>query len=160
MEPIEFIGPALRLTFLVDKRINELLKTHLHVGLSSIKMLFLLKEHPRAHNSFIAKAWGMTDAAVSRQMNILVRKKMVTVQQVPGLGRVRSYVMTKEGLQCTRKAQQIIKTELSVLFAPMTERNKKQFVTSVSQALACVSAAGYGDSLLFLKRKSSLLKHT
>jgi DNA-binding MarR family transcriptional regulator len=157
MMPIQFIGPALRLVFLIEKRINEVLKGVFTIGLSAFKILFLLRGNHAISQNNIAKSWGMTEAAVSRQIQILLKHRYIQPVKTAARGRSKSYELSASGKSITNKAHTTIDVELNSVFGKMTTADRKRFAQCMMQAISCMKDAGLADDP-FLSQKKFITK--
>jgi DNA-binding MarR family transcriptional regulator len=64
--------------FLMDKLEDKLLQEHLHMTFSQFRVLIGIDHNSAVCQKDIANHWQMTEAAVSRQIDILIEKGLVS----------------------------------------------------------------------------------
>jgi DNA-binding MarR family transcriptional regulator len=83
--------------FLLDKMTDQILQDQLGLGFSQFLVMMALAKQPRVPQKHVAKALDQTQAAVSRQIDILVDLGLVSRDMNPDSRREYVLSLTKRG---------------------------------------------------------------
>lgn len=128
-----------KVVFCMDKIADTLLQEKLELTFSLYKVLLVI-DHKTVSQHEIAVYWEMTEAAVSRQVDLLISKKWVTKQENPENRRAHMLTLTAKGNQMLTQATQLLDTEYEKLFAEVSKQERKILLTSFHKLLSVVCA--------------------
>lgn len=92
---------------ILDKRYNTELESQLGIGVSQLKILHVLEQHPFSLQLFIARFLGQSESAVSRQVQALHETGYIKREKNPHDGRQRIICLTKAGSVILRESARI-----------------------------------------------------
>jgi len=142
---ISFVEPLLISAMVIDRHIDSLIKNHTDHGLSQIKILIALEKaymsrrEERCSQSNIAQAWGVSEAAISRQADVLEEAGLVKRKVDKDEQRRSILKLTPKGKRLVNKISGIIEKELARLFKPLSETGKKQLANHLKKVLHALS---------------------
>jgi len=97
-----------RLAFLFEKKADEQLHSELNIGFAQYKVLEAINQNALTKQNTVAKLLDQTEASVSRQIAILRRKGLISVQNVMGNKRAKELLLTHVGEEICHQAEQIL----------------------------------------------------
>jgi DNA-binding MarR family transcriptional regulator len=134
--------------FLLDKIADQILQKRMNLGFSQFLVMMTLADQPHAPQKFIAAALDQTQAAVSRQIELLVRKGLVV--RARKLDNKREYILSLTKLG--EKTYNICSLEVNAKFEKLFQIWSKHEKNIVLGAL---------DKLIFeLRGKGQVPKKT
>lgn len=86
-----------KLGFLLNKAADTSLQSQVHFGLSQFRILIMLKQDSNCSQIHIADMLDQTEAAVSRQINLMVQEGLVARITKPSNRRERILSLTDKG---------------------------------------------------------------
>lgn len=86
-----------KLGFLLDKAADTCLQSHVQFGLSQFRILAMLKQDTNCSQIHIAQLLDQTEAAISRQINLMVKEGLVMRVTKPSNRRERILSLTDSG---------------------------------------------------------------
>lgn len=93
--------------FLMDKLVDRMLLGSLDLTLAQFLILMAIRRSDKVSQKKIANFWEMTEAAVSRQIELLVGKKLVLRKENLKNRREHILSLTKEGVGLITKALKV-----------------------------------------------------
>ena len=132
----EVVQPVFRFVSSIRKTNDHLLTTHLGLTLSQFKILSALKRAPRTSQRTLADFWMMTEASISRQVEILAKKKMITAAHNPETRREHLLKLTAEGEKALLKADRLIDVALERTFQSIGAKERKEFSVLTNRFLS------------------------
>lgn len=127
-----------KLGFLFDRIAAQTLEEKLEIPFAQFKLLMVLRRHGAVAQKAIARFHGMTEAAISRQVEPLRRQKLVTTRVNPDNRRVHLLTLTDRGKAQTDKALRLLDEKFTVLFRVLKPREKAQFTATIDRLLAAI----------------------
>lgn len=127
-----------KVVFLIDKITDKTLNKQIGVTHSQIMMMHAIKHRGEVSQRDIAKYWEMTDAAVSRQVEILSTKGFIRLWQNPENRREHILALTSVGQNELAKAFKILDTTFENVFSVISEEEKENLIQSLDKLLASV----------------------
>jgi DNA-binding MarR family transcriptional regulator len=116
-----------KFVFLFDRIVDQRLRKTLDVSLSQFRMLWAVHNHQlKASQSQIAAFHDVSRAAVSRQVDILVKRGLIERGGHPLSKRKYMVGLTPRGRTLFRKALAITEAELKKHLRPLGRRNLEQ----------------------------------
>jgi len=110
------MGPANNLNYLIQhiaavqtRQTDQLLADKLDIRLSQYRILMVLEWNPRVEQKVIANALGQSEASISRQTKVLIKKGLLEVKPDPKDKRSRISMPTPKGMQTTEEATNLLK---------------------------------------------------
>lgn len=110
-----------KLGFLLDKASDVCLQSHVHVGLSQFKILAMLHQDSNCSQNHIADLLDQTEAAISRQINLMVKDGLVVRVTKPTNRRERMLNLTETGQQRLEDGWQALIEVQEQMFEGMSE---------------------------------------
>ena len=119
------VQAAFKFVFVMQKIADRVLKEKKAISSSQFRILMALKRHPDCPQKKIAEFWNMTEASVSRQIELLEKESFITKKQ--NFGNRRSVILT-----ITPKGEKMLQTSLGILgknsgrlFSDISEKERK-----------------------------------
>lgn len=131
-------------TSALSRQADEILHTHLGVGLSQVRILLYLQIHPNVKQKEIAEALGQTEASISRQIGIMHRQGLLRSRISPNNRRQRITTPTAKGLRAVERAKQLIQEDQSAIFESLSSRQYDELFETIN--LLHQNACGPGRS--------------
>lgn len=142
---VAFIEPLLASAMVIDRHIDSFIKEKTSYGLSRIKILLsidkaiLCKKAKRCSQAAVAQLWGVSEAAISRQVGILEHDKLITRGFDPLEKRRAILKLTAKGERLVIKSTALIDKELARIFRPVSDNMKKQLTQQLGKVLESLS---------------------
>lgn len=142
---VGFIEPLLVSAMVIERQIDSVIKNHTDYGLSQIKILIaiekmtLFKKQELAIQSTMAHLWGVSEAAISRQVTVLEEGGLIRRKTDPDERRKIMMRLTPKGKRLAHKISGIMDKELTRLFKPISESGKKQLDYQLKKVLQALS---------------------
>ena len=96
------------ITSLLTRDSDQILQEQLGIGYSQYKILRVLNAGAPVKQRFIADLLGQTEASISRQINLLVVKNLITKTVDPRNRRVRLIVITQKGHKIADASNEVL----------------------------------------------------
>jgi DNA-binding MarR family transcriptional regulator len=122
--------------FLLDKISDQLLQTHLNFGFSQFLVMMVLANQPKSSQKTITKSLDQTQAAVSRQVGILVRKKFVTRERNPKAKREYVLSLTELGKKNYKQGVDILNDNLKEIFGIWSKHEKSNMLVGLDKLMS------------------------
>ena len=97
-----------KLSFLLEKKIDDDLKEQLDIGFAQYKVLEAINQNSLARQNMVAEMLDQTEASISRQIKILEKKGLINVVKVMGNKRARELSLTRVGEDLVKQAEVLI----------------------------------------------------
>jgi DNA-binding MarR family transcriptional regulator len=143
------MGPTTNLSYLVQhlaavtgKQTEQMLQEQLGIGLSQYKILMVLEWNPRVQQKAIADSLGQTEASISRQIKLLQKRGLLSIQTDPRNKRKHIAAPTPVGMQLTEAATNIIRRSFGPEFASMGEDQLLQLIAGLQRLHRVVCRPG------------------
>lgn len=81
----------------------------------------------------IAEGWGVSEAAISRQINMLVKDKLITKGQDPEEMRRSVLGLTAKGKAFVSKTMRTVDKELAKIFRPVSKTGRNQLTANLNR---------------------------
>ncbi|MBI2611649.1 winged helix-turn-helix transcriptional regulator [Candidatus Gottesmanbacteria bacterium] len=124
-----------KLVFLIDKTTDKILNEQLQITHSQVIMMHAIKHRGEVSQTDIAKYWQITDAAVSRQVEILATKGFIKLWQNPQNRRENLLSLTGSGQNYLQKAFKLLDKTFSELFQVLSASERKILIESLDKLL-------------------------
>ena len=118
-------------TIKMDRVSDRLLYKKLGLTFSQFKIIIALKTKANATQSTIANFWNITEASVSRQLNLLIKKKIVTKTKSKTDQREYRLRLTTNGKSAVIKAVSLIDKTFEKILKPISENEKNNFIKTL-----------------------------
>ena len=113
MQPSNFLAYIINhVASVMAKQADQILQEQLDIGLSQFKILMVLQKNERVQQRFIADSLGQTEASISRQIQLLKDKDLLTSRRDPKNLRQHITVPTAKGLKLTQSAMTLLAKEM------------------------------------------------
>ncbi len=122
-------APALKLhrfAFLLERRTDQALQEKLGLSFSQCMILRSLKLNPECSQHCIAKCRDLTQAAVSRQVDALKKKKLIVRKENEKNRREHMLSMTAKGVEVLEEALRIMQKTFDAAFKPVPAADASQ----------------------------------
>jgi len=96
------------ITSLLTRDSDQILLEQLGVGYSQYKILRVLSRETAVKQKFIAGLLGQTEASISRQIDLLIDKRLVTKVKDKNNKRVRLIKLTEKGKKISEATTQVL----------------------------------------------------
>lgn len=117
------------LAFLLEKRADENLKEQFGLGFAQYKVLEAIGRNMHAKQNTIADMLDQTEASISRQVKILLRKRLIIVDTVMGNKRARELSLSEQGEEQLRLCREQIDIMQSRVFGGLSYQEQQFFNT-------------------------------
>ncbi|MBW3569268.1 MarR family transcriptional regulator [Candidatus Parcubacteria bacterium] len=125
VEDSDDIGTLLHLASAgLDKHSDEVLRERLGIGLSQFRVLLSLLYEDGQNQSSIAYNLSQTEASISRQIRLLMGKKLVEARPNPHSRRDKLIFITGKGMMLGQSALSILNNYHSPLFQDITAHDQ------------------------------------
>jgi len=143
------MGPTNSIVYLVQhlagvigKQAEQVLQEQLGIGLSQFKILMVLEWNPQVSQRTIARSLGQTEASISRQITILMKRGLLISRSDPGSRRKHVTAPTPLGMQATEAASNILRRSFGPEFSAMGDDQIMQLITGLQRLHAVVCRPG------------------
>lgn len=120
------------LSAVMSKQADQLLQEQLGIGLSQFKILTVLQKNANVQQRFISDCLGQTEASISRQIQLMQDKTLLTSNRDPKNLRKRVTKLTSKGTQLTEAAMQILSKNFGPEYMNMDEKQYKQLLANLN----------------------------
>lgn len=110
---------------LLARESDQILQERLGIGLSQYKILASVEHNERLQQRAIAVELGQTEASVSRQVKLLMKKGMLTVRANPANRREHFSELTAKGVRVTQAARQSLAGHYRLATAHLSPRQQE-----------------------------------
>lgn len=124
-----------KLVFLTDKIGDNLLQNRLQLTFSQFRILMAVEKTDDVCQRDIARYWDMTEAAVSRQIAILITKKFIARKENKKNRREYILTLTKQGTSQLEKACRILDIHFEAIYGVVTQIERKVLLESFDKLL-------------------------
>ena len=142
MNPNEVNRTLHRLVFFLDRVAESLLERHCGLTFSQFRMLMAIEKKGRVSQAEIAKFHGLTPAAVSRQIDILLEKKLIAKSKHSPTRREHVLQLTPAGQRQTADALAVLHDPFAKIFSSLSRAEQIKFSDIVAKLLNTISAQG------------------
>jgi DNA-binding MarR family transcriptional regulator len=144
---IAFIEPLLTSSMVLERHIDGCIREATPYGLTQFKILLSIQRCKKTgtkhiqgcSQSAIAQGWGVSEAAISRQIAILAKDKLITRSQNPDEMRQSIVSLTARGKSFVSKTMRMVDKELGRIFRPMSRTAKNQLASHLGKVLEALS---------------------
>src|SRR3989344_4117478 len=113
-----------KLVFLMDKLADRVLRDKLGLTFSQFKILMAI-DHRDACQKDVAKFWDMTEAAVSRQVDLLLQKKLIVKTENSGNRRQFLLKLTGVGDKLLTKSFKLVDDKYDEIYSHVDQKKRK-----------------------------------
>lgn len=128
--------------FLLDKMSDQILQHQLGLGFSQFLVMMTLAHQPNVPQKFVASALDQTQAAVSRQVDILVDLRLISRETNVESRREYVLCLTKLGEKMYRKGLKAIDERFDGLFNVWTKNQKSELLNALEQLIIEIKFKG------------------
>jgi DNA-binding MarR family transcriptional regulator len=125
------LQPIFGLTFAIRKISDEILHEEMNITLSQFRMLIATAECGEACQRTVADLCGITEASASRQIDILVKAKLLVKVKNPASKREFVLKLTPGGERTIEKAMRIMDKRFEELFGTVSQSERKKFADTI-----------------------------
>ncbi len=140
-----FVIALHKAVFAMDRSVDRLLAERFDLTFSQFFILRVLAKRSGTTQKAIAGARGLTEAAVSRSIDVLLEKKLVTRKVNPTNRREHMLVLTKDGTKLEWQARRAALGKIKSALKEFTESERKILVRAARKLH--VAFAPESDSL-------------
>ena len=130
-----------KVVFLLDKIADEVLEDKLGVTFSLFKILIAI-DHKTMSQREIADYWDMTEAAVSRQIELLLDKKLVEREENPDNRRQHVLKLSQTGRKMYDKGFKVLDEKTEEVFVVLDEREREVMTEGIHKLLKVICTKG------------------
>lgn len=124
--------------FVIDKTADSTLQTKVNLTLSQFMILMNVVQKPGLTQIEISNSLEVTQAAVSRQIDVLKNKNLITIKKNENNHREHLLFPTGYGNEVFTRSNQILHEAFDELYAVMDEREKENLEKSLDKLLSSV----------------------
>lgn len=142
---VAFIEPLLASAMVLERRIDACIREQTAYGLSQFKILVSIRRSAGTKNqgdcsqAAVAHVWGVSEAAISRQIALLAEDKLITRHFDPNEKRRVMLGLTAKGKTFLSKTMRSVDKELGRMFRPMSRTAKNQLAAHLRKVLDILS---------------------
>jgi len=122
-----------RLVFTMDKMAEDLLHKRFGLTFSQFRMLMGVEKGKLSCQAHIAQFFGLTPAAVSRQIDILAEKKLITARTNSKNRREHVIRLTVKGKHWTTEAIELLENQFNQFFNILNKNEQKSFAENIQK---------------------------
>ncbi len=132
------------LSFLLDKEVDHALTEQLDIGMSQLKVLYVLEKWPYSQQRSIARILGQDDSSISRLVQHLVERGLVARKPNPKDRRQHIIVMTSAGSALLTKARDVTKDchDIALTGLDTTQRQELRTMLELLHRRSCTPESG------------------
>jgi len=133
-----------KVVFLLDRVMHRALQAELDLTFSQFLILMAVKRHGHVSQRHVASFLMLTDAAVSRQIELAFSAKLIEKAENPDNRRESILSLTSKGKLLLERARDTLKTISDTYFSSLTHSEHEVVDTALTKLLAalCVDTAG------------------
>jgi len=124
-----------KVVFLMDKLADHALQETPEITFSQFRILIAIGRTNELTQKKIAEYWDMTEAAVSRQVENLQKKKLITIHENKHNRRQHLLRLTQAGRSRLEKAFETVEKAHEKLYRDLTKEEKKIFIDVLNKIL-------------------------
>ncbi len=124
------------LAFLFEKKADERLKESFGLGFAQYKVLEAIGRNTNAKQNTVAELLDQTEASISRQIRILSRKNLITVDMVMGNKRARELNLTEQGEEQLRLCHEQLEMIHARVFNGLSSEDVQYFEALFERLIA------------------------
>ncbi len=124
-----------KLSFLLDKLADRALQGELDLSFSQFRVLIAINRNSEVTQKKIACFWDMTQAAVSRQIELLIEKKLVAMHDNVRNRREHHLSLTAQGKDVLEKAYSLLDSQYEPIFKVISQDDRAVFEDIVHRLL-------------------------
>ena len=128
--------------FLLDKMSDQILQDQLGLGFSQFLVMMALAKQPKSPQKSVAASLDQTQAAVSRQIEILVRMKLVSRDRNPDTKREYVLSLTQLGQRRYREGLDQIDLRFDKLFQIWSKNEKSNLINALDKLVFEIRTKG------------------
>ncbi|HUD07323.1 MAG TPA: MarR family winged helix-turn-helix transcriptional regulator [Candidatus Saccharimonadales bacterium] len=113
---------------LLARDIDQILLEQLGIGNTQFKIMEVIYSNPKPKQKFIAFALGQTEAAISRQIRVLVKMGVIRMVIDSRNRRVHMAILTQKGHRMTEAASDIIEKYYSPFLKSLHSKKQDQLL--------------------------------
>lgn len=132
------------LSFVLDRQSDIFLVENYNLGFSQLKIMFALKWHEGVQQREIAAFLGQTEASVSRQLKLLVKRGLVGIRVLPENRRQHVATLTKAGEDLSARAMLGLEGLHREVFARLSEHDQLQLMNILEKLHQAACRPGRG----------------
>jgi|ERR1035438_2163952 DNA-binding MarR family transcriptional regulator len=119
------------ITSLLSRDSDQILLEQLGIGYSQFKLLRVLSSGAPIKQGFIADLLGQTEASISRQINLLIDKNLITKNVDPHNKRVRLIAITAKGKKITEASDEVLNRYHKNILAEISSKQRLELLKSL-----------------------------
>jgi DNA-binding MarR family transcriptional regulator len=131
-------GSLYRIVFNLQHKSDELLQTKLGIGFSQFKLMMALEKHPAVEQLTLAKFLGQTEASISRQIQLMLKSQLISVEKDLQDHRRRVVRLTGQGRVLLEEATRALNNAHALSFSGLTASEKEQFANYIAKLTATI----------------------
>lgn len=130
-----------KLVLLMEHQADQELKTSLDISFNQFLMLVAIVQHSKGNQRAIATFLQLTEAAVSRHVDLLVKRSLITRMSNKENRREHIVAVTPTGRHMYAEAVTLISALSRRMFAVLTPAEQSEFETSLDTLLTNLCSA-------------------
>lgn len=119
------------LAHLINADSNQVLQERLGIGFAQFKVLMVLEERDGLTQKQISTLLRQTEASISRQVKVLVTKRLVISRQSSSNRREHLVFLTDRGIQMVDKATNALNSYHAPMFEHLSEKEQLKIANTL-----------------------------
>ncbi len=144
------------ITSLLTRDSDQILLEQLGIGYSQYKIIRVLNDDAAVKQRFIANMLGQTEASISRQIDILISRDLITKRVDPDNKRIRLIAITPKGRKIAAATDQVLAKYHRTLLAGFTPKKRGDLIKLLEELHKKVCRLDHSTDLDYL---SYLMQH-
>lgn len=128
--------------FLINKITDQSLQNSLSLGLPQFLILMAVNRHPGTMQMNVAKYLDLTEAAVSKQMNLMLSKGLIERCENPKNRREHVLHITLTGKKILAAATDLLDKKMLEIFDTMNQKEKDSLIHSLDKMTGIIHSKG------------------
>jgi len=131
-----------KVVYQMDKIADQVLQNNLELTFSQFRILLVLDWKSNVSQATIAKYHGLTAAAISRQIDILAAKKLITIKPNAKNRREHLLLLSSSGKAILHKASGHINKVFGQIYGELSSSEKETALKALDKLSNFISAKG------------------
>lgn len=124
-----------RLSFTLEKKLDEVMKRELDIGFAQYKVLEAINHNSLAKQNAVANMLDQTEASISRQVKILEKKGLIKIKDVSGNRRAKELSLSKVGEELVAGAENLINITQANVFSSLNVKEQQWFSSALDRLI-------------------------
>lgn len=144
------------ITSLLTRDSDQILLEQLGIGYSQYKIINLIKNGKSVKQRFISSSLGQTEASISRQIDILISKKLINKQIDPHNKRIRLISISQKGKKIADATNEVLAKFHKSILTNFSDKQQGELLKLLEELHSNLCRANHStdiDYLSFISQK-------